>query len=79
MSRAAVKEKSLHIGKHSREIRLQRFFKEQLKQGRSYQTIQQIRAKGGATPPLGLPSSGDNIGKRMKTDIVNWSPEFIFM
>ena len=42
---------------------LQRFFKEQFKQGRSHQTIQRICATRGTLPSQGLPT-GDNIGER---------------
>ena len=45
----------------------EKIFKEQFKQGRSDQLIQQIR---GTTPPLGLPTGG-NIGERSVGDIVN--------
>ena len=50
--------------------RLQRFFKEQFKQGRSHQTIQRICETRGTMPPLGL-ATGDNMGKRSVQDIGN--------
>ena len=49
----------------------EKIFKEQFKQGRSDQLIQQIRV---TTPPLGLPTGG-NIGERSVGDIVNWNPK----
>ena len=55
---------------------LERYFKEQFKQGRSHQTIQRICETRSTTPPLGL-LTGDSIGERSMGDIGNWSPEFI--
>ena len=72
--------KWLHIEKDSQEIVQggDKIFKEQFKQGRSHQLIQQSRATRGTTPPLGLPTGG-NIGEISVGDIVKWNSELISM
>ena len=74
MSRAAGE------GKHWKRLsgnvtgrRLQRFFKEQSKLGRSHQTIQRIRETRGTKPPSTWTTHCDNMGKRSMRDIVIWS------